>query len=150
MVDVLQVGDLSQNVLRFLQAVSRLIREDCRKLALRAHEGLKPLGPSGTMLSSSLPATACDGSLAIVLRQIPHLQDYSPKPQTFHPYTTIPKGIYRIATTLPKAAYVSLLQYCFPMLHISHSKRTCAAQNSALFWCAKKSRYTIFSQILGL
>ncbi len=47
---------MSKNMLRFLRPVSLLIREDKCKLALCAHEELKPLGPPGTVHLSSLPA----------------------------------------------------------------------------------------------
>ncbi len=46
-----------QNVLRFLLDAGWLIRDDVGKLALCAHSGLKPYGPSGTMPSSSQPAS---------------------------------------------------------------------------------------------
>ncbi len=42
------VGYAAKNMLRFRVSCRRLIRQGKSQLALCAHEGLKPLGPSGT------------------------------------------------------------------------------------------------------
>ncbi len=56
-VAVLQgVGYAAKNMLRFRVSCRRLIRQGKSQLALCAHEGLKPLGPSGTGLFPWLPA----------------------------------------------------------------------------------------------